>query len=275
LRASAVAFWAAKDGNSIEEYEDAWQVLPGVGDEVIGTQIAVAVADGATESSLARQWAAAVTHEFAKASTATHDAYLFAETATNLSAQWPAVVESYVLAREKAGKPLRWFERSGIEKGAFSTLLALNINVNGVRADEASGGVDHSALQIIGRWSTAALGDTCLFHVRDGRLRLAFPLSDSASFDTSPDLLCSSDVDSNVIADHVRLSGGTVAEGDDFFVCTDALAAWVLARTEEGGRPWETLRDLTEIGFAELVAKARRTGRLRNDDVTLVHVDIW
>ena len=49
--------------------------------------------------------------------------------------------------------------------------------------------------------------------------------------------------------------------------------SWLAA--EEGGRPWETLRDLTEIGFAEWVSEARRTSGLRNDDVTLVHVDVW
>ena len=75
--------------------------------------------------------------------------------------------------------------------------------------------------------------------------------------------------------DHVRLAGGTVAEGDDFFVCTDAMAAWFLARAEEGGKPWETLRDLSEMRFAEWVYEARRTSGLHNDDVTLVHIDIW
>jgi hypothetical protein len=272
MRASVVAFWAAKEGNSAEEYEDAWQVLPGVGDEVIGDRIAVAVADGATESSLARQWAAAATREFAKVSAATHDAHSFAETAADLSAQWPAVVESYILEREKAARPLRWFERSGIEKGAFATLLTLHVSEDRIRSHAAP---DHGTPRFVGRWSSAALGDTCLFHVREGKLRLAFPLSESAGFDTSTDLLCSSDANSGVVADHVRLSGGHVAEGDDFFVCTDALAAWFLACTEKGGKPWDTLRDLTEIGFAELVARARRNGCLRNDDVTLVHVDIW
>ena len=129
--------------------------------------------------------------------------------------------------------------------------------------------------RVIGDWRSAAMGDTCLFHVRDGRLQAAFPLSESGSFDTSPALLGSGDTDPGPIVDHVRLAGGTVAEGDDFFVCTDAMAAWFLARSEEGGTPWETLRDLSEIGFAEWVAEARRTSGLHNDDVTLVHVDIW
>jgi hypothetical protein len=275
MRASVVAYWATKEGNSAEEYEDAWRVLPGVSDEVTGDRIAVAVADGATESSLARQWATVVTHEFAEVPAATHDVYLFAETALNLSARWPSVVESYVLERERDGRPLRWYERSGIEKGAFSTLLALQVSADRVYPDDASTEAVHSPLRAVGHWSSAALGDTCLFHIRDGKLRLAFPLDESADFGTSPPLLCSLDPDGGAIADHVRLSGGVVGEGDDFFVCTDALAAWFLARAEEGGRPWDTLRDLTDAGFAELVYRARRTDSLRNDDITLVHVDIW
>jgi hypothetical protein len=129
--------------------------------------------------------------------------------------------------------------------------------------------------RLIGHWSSAAVGDTCLFQVRDGRLHHAFPLSKSSSFDTSPALLGSSDSDLATIANHVQLATGTVAEGDDFFVCTDAMAAWFLARSEEGSMPWETLRDLNEIGFTEWLHEARQASGLHNDDVTLVHIDIW
>jgi hypothetical protein len=275
MRASAIAYWAAKEGSSATEYEDAWQVLPHTGDEVPGDWVAVAVADGATESLLARQWAAMMADEFAVASAATRDAYFFAETALALSARWPAVVDSYIADRENAARPLRWYERPGIEKGAFATLLALQVNIDSQLMDCAGTQTDPGALQVIGGWSSAAIGDTCLFHVRGGQLKVAFPLSESANFDTSPALLGSCDADPEPIVDHVRFAEGTVAEGDDLFVCTDALAAWFLTRAEEGGRPWETLRDFAEIGFAEWVSEARRTGGLHNDDVTLVHVDIW
>jgi len=278
MRASVIAYWAAKEGSSAAEYEDAWQVLPGTGDEVPGDWVAVAVADGATESLLARQWAAMMAEEFAVASAAVRDAYLFAETALAVSSRWPAVLKSYIAERESAARPLRWYERPGLEKGAFATLLALQVNMDsrlaggaGTRPDPVDPGVP----RVIGGWTSAALGDTCLFHVRAGQLKIAFPLSESAHFDTSPALLGSLGADPEAIADHVRFAEGTVAEGDDFFVCTDALAAWFLARAEQGGQPWETLRDLTEIGFAEWVSQARRTNALRNDDVTLVHMDVW
>ena len=275
MRASLIAYWAPKEGSSAGEYEDAWRVHPGPADELPGGWVAVAVADGATESLLARYWAAMVVDEFAVARSSACDARSFAETALALSDRWPDVVESYVAEREKAARPLRWYERPGIEKGAFATLLTLQMNIGTPPADGAEPYLNPGIPRVIGDWRSAAMGDTCLFHVRNGRLRAAFPLSESGSFDTSPALLGSCDTDPGPIVDHVRLAGGTVAEGDDFFVCTDAMAAWFLARSEEGGTPWETLRDLSEIGFAEWVAEARRTNGLHNDDVTLVHVDIW
>ena len=54
MRASLIAYWAPKEGSSAAEYEDAWRVLPGPADELPGSWVAVAVADGATESLLAR-----------------------------------------------------------------------------------------------------------------------------------------------------------------------------------------------------------------------------
>jgi hypothetical protein len=275
MRASAIAYWAPKEGSSAAEYEDAWRVLPEAGDDVPGDWVGVAVADGATESLLARRWATMIASGFASAPAATRDAYLFAETAIALSTRWPGVVDSYIAERENVGRPLRWYERPGIAKGAFATVLALQVNIDSEFAARPGTQAEPGLLSAIGSWHSAALGDTCLFHVRGGRLQVAYPLGESADFDTSPGLLGSCDTDPDVIVSHVRLAEGSVAEGDDFFVCTDALAAWFLARAEEGVRPWETLRDLTDADFADWVSLVRRTGELRNDDVTLVHVDIW
>jgi hypothetical protein len=107
MKASLIAYWAAKEGSSAAEYEDAWRILPGTADEVPGNWVAVAVADGATESLLARRWAAMTADGFALARTAVCDADSFAGTALALSARWPAVVESYTVERAAAGRPLR------------------------------------------------------------------------------------------------------------------------------------------------------------------------
>lgn len=275
MRASAIAYSAVKDGSATAEYEDAFQILPGTGDEVPGDWVGVAVADGATESLLARQWATMLADEFAGVPNAARDSNAFTETVSELSAQWPNLLESYLTERRNAARPLRWYERPGIEKGAFATLLTFQLSIDNEIAAKSSSEAESSRLVVIGSWHSAAVGDTCLFHVRSGRLRVAFPLGASAHFDTSPALLGSFNDGLEVIKDHIQFAEGIVAEGDDFFVCTDALAAWFLARVEEGGRPWEALRDLSDTEFPEWITTARRTQGLRNDDVTLVHVDIW
>jgi hypothetical protein len=262
----------------LAEYEDAWRVYPGTDSEIPGESAVVAVADGATESMLARLWADMIVEGFAAVPNALGDARLFAEKALELSSHWPTVVDTYIGEREHAANPLRWYERAGIGKGAFATVLALRLWVEPGYLHETEERSDRgapSSSRIIGRWTCAALGDTCLFRVRGGQLDISFPVTHSADFDRSPALLGSLDARRQVIVDHVQLAEGTVAEGDHFFVCTDALACWFLGKTEKGSRPWETLRDLREDKFTDWVSEAREAREMRNDDVTLVHIDVW
>lgn len=275
MRASSIAHWAPKDGSSDEEYEDAWLVVPGVADEMDGDWVGVAVADGATESFLARQWASLLVGEFAIASAALLNRKSFADMTLALAARWPDLVASYVAKREGEGRPVAWYERPGLAKGAFATLLALQMDFRTApRADshDQAGSVDPPG---VGHWSSAALGDTCLFQVRDEHLESAFPVTASGEFNTSPPLLGTTNLDAQLITDRVRLARGIIAEGDDFYLCTDALAAWFLAGVERGDRPWEILRDLDEMTFPDWLCRARGSGEIRNDDVTLIHIDVW
>ncbi len=211
-----------------------------------------------------------------------------------------ALTTSNVRTSEPRGLPCRTQPRSAVPTHlVFSSLLISQLqwltpsakpgpvsrNTSDAPADDPEPRAQPGIPRVIGGWRSAALGDTGLFHIRGGRLQAAFPLDQGYSFNTSldqgysfntsPALLGSCDSDPEVIANHVRFAEGTMGEGDDFFVCTDAMAAWFLACVEDGGGPWEALRDFTEIGFAEWVSEARRTGGLHNDDVPLVHVDIW
>ncbi len=60
---------------------------------------------------------------------------------------------------------------------------------------------------------------------------------------------------------------------------TDALAHWFLLRTEQGKSPLAEIRDLLAApsphdAFAGWTDERRRHALLRNDDVTLVVVDL-
>jgi hypothetical protein len=59
---------------------------------------------------------------------------------------------------------------------------------------------------------------------------------------------------------------------------TDALAAWFLHEVENGRAPWNWLTGFGILGtmgaeraFANRIAELRGAGRLRDDDVTLLH----
>jgi hypothetical protein len=254
-------FSTHKGGGAAADYEDAAERRPSVPDdaEVPGESISVAIADGASESLLAGHWARLLVGEFVKAESLL-DGREFAAMAVKTATRWPGVYASYVDERQARGKPIAWYEEPGLKRGAYATLL-----------------VAHFAES--GKWSAAALGDSCLFHVRDDRLLAAFPLDTDADFGTQPCLLNSRNLDEELVASRTTVITGSWEREDVFFLCTDALAAWFLAERAAGGDPWTSLRDLGTDAipdrFEDWVTGLRAAGRMRNDDVTLVRVHMW
>ena len=55
---------------------------------------------------------------------------------------------------------------------------------------------------------------------------------------------------------------------------TDALAEWFLMEHEAGRSPWRELFALTADGFPEWVTGRRADRRLKNDDVTLMVIEV-
>jgi hypothetical protein len=60
---------------------------------------------------------------------------------------------------------------------------------------------------------------------------------------------------------------------------TDAFAEWFLRSGEGGGSPWEVVADVLcadrpQAAFADCLDGLRKASALRNDDVTLVAIDI-
>jgi len=81
------------------------------------------------------------------------------------------------------------------------------------------------------------------------------------------------------IENNERRDAGEWEIGDKFFLMTDAMAAWFLSLYEEGARPWENLDVCLSNGqnhtaFITLVDELRETRALRNDDLTLISIDV-
>ena len=72
------------------------------------------------------------------------------------------------------------------------------------------------------------------------------------------------------------VSGAWLA-GDTFYLMTDAIACWFLRQAESEKVPARELQDLTDGNgnpFQSWLATLRNSGRLRNDDVTILRVEI-
>jgi hypothetical protein len=234
------SLWLPKAGNSAEEYEDASAADPARG--------VFAVADGATESSFAAQWARGLVEGFVR-----HPIRRLGDWLGWL----PPLQQAW--DREVGQEELPWFAESKRELGAFATFLGLVLDAER------------------GRWRAVAVGDCCLFLVRDGGLRLAFPIRQSSAFGNSPALVNSRQPPADLLGRRkLRARNGRWHPGDQFWLMTDALAHWFLRQHEAGAFPWQTLAPLvgdpTGKPFAGWMSQARKNRDIRNDDVTLLMI---
>ena len=235
------AFHLVKAGNAPAEYEDAFAAN--------ATRSRFAVADGASEASFAAAWARLLTEGFVEARRAWQNLDWLAP----VRQRWSAEVD---------GLPVPWYAEEKREMGGFATLLGVAF-----RPAEADGR---------GTWRAVAIGDSCLFHLRRGRLRLSFPLTRSDEFDSAPRLLCSRPTTKGIEAP--ARAGGRWRPGDRFLLVTDALAQWFLHEVEVGGEPAADIAGLLaepdpQAAFPFWVETRRAVG-LRNDDVTLLVIDL-
>jgi hypothetical protein len=239
----ARAFWLPRRGNSPAEYEDAFAM-----DEATGRY---AVADGATEGSFTGLWARLLVESFVK-------------NTCDTASPWP---ESLTAAQEDwdtdvRARNLPWYAEQDVSRGAHATFLGL------ILASPAADCYE---------WRTFAVGDTCLLHTHGGGLVRAFPLGRAQEFDNFPKLVGSRMPLAEVHARQSLWSDGRGQPGDCLWMMTDALAHWCLAEAECGGNPWGQLESLltpleSEQRFDLWIEGLRDSGRLRNDDVTLLAI---
>jgi Protein phosphatase 2C len=190
------AYLLPKHGHSEAEREDACAGDPRTG--------RFAVADGASESAFARPWAEALAHA--------HVAY-----PGPWSAGLPVARADWQQRFE--GKAMPWYVEAKFQEGAFATLLGLALERNAGRL----------------AWLALAVGDSCLFQVREDSLRRAFPVKRAADFDHRPALIGSRAPLQVSPRCKRRRARGTWRPGDVFLLMTDALAEWFLRAVEGCG----------------------------------------
>lgn len=231
---NCTTFWVPKEGNALDEYEDA--TAPS---NVTATAVDIfrcAVADGASESSFAAAWAKLLVN-----------GYVEGFDLLRLQEAWRS---------KTAGGSLAWYAEEKARMGAFATLLGITIKSNK-------------------RWEAQAIGDSCLFHVRNGEVILSFPLSRSFDFNNTPYLISSNENSNQDLKKFWLAASGTWKRNDVFLLMTDALSQWFCRQQEMNTNAVKLLIDLVDQEtFADFVAHQRHhedaPSRMKNDDVTLM-----
>lgn len=243
-------FWLPKFGNERADYEDAF--APKINGTIDQPSLSLAIADGASESSFASDWAKMLTRTFVK------------EPFTNIEA---LQVRTEMLSRRWQSfvnrRPLPWFAEEKARLGAFSTLLGLKLTSSFNSTYEE------------GSWSAIAIGDSCLFQIRNENLICSFPISDVSEFGNTPRLLSTNLTRNFQLWEFVKTHTADWKVGDIFLLATDALACWFLYEHKHNERPWNILLGFTEDStpdesFKSWTDNVRRSLRLKNDDVTLL-----
>jgi hypothetical protein len=260
-------FWLQKAGEPASAYEDRffpYKYPYGIKPHNQKNIKRFAIADGASTAYLSGLWATALVEGFGCYEGEITDINFFDLIQTViLNENWTPRLADYIQKRVDGGKPLSWYDEVALQKGADSTLLEISFSF------------DENELK--DKFSALAIGDSCLFQIRDDDLFTKFPLNSSADFDNSPSLI-SSDPKRNVNL-HEKIeyrNNQSVISGDKIFLMTDALASWFFQEREKGGKPWEIIGEIVvdESGFMDWIEQLRENNLLRNDDVTLMILNI-
>jgi hypothetical protein len=218
-------FLMPKSGHAADECEDAVD-----GDPIVGR---FAIADGASESYAAGDWARLLVSAFV---------------ATGPAGDWLASPRSD-WQKATASGAVSWYAEEKFTLGGHATFLGVSFRMT-------SGGI---------AWDAIAAGDACLLHLREGACVLSFPLTQSSEFTASPVL-----VQSRGGTPDWNWTCGTLKPGECLLLATDALAQCLLASAESESFAGAALaRFEVEDDLALWVSVWREAGLLRNDDVAL------
>jgi hypothetical protein len=219
----------SKLGEEPENCEDVVRI--GGGDE----ELRIALSDGASTASFSAEWANRVANWYVSRS---HhpDGDALLRMAPALGKGWRRSVSS---------RPLPWHAEEKMQGGSFATLLGVTVSES--------------------HWRAIAIGDTCLFHVRDGSICAAFPYTTSEEFGARPTLVWTGP-STPAFAGGIREAEGDLEPADVFVAATDGFAQWLLASVEQHRQPWDVFKD-GPTAVRELVDGERAARRMRNDDV--------
>jgi hypothetical protein len=250
--AQAVVFHEPKLGSARTEWEDGAGHDPG--DPATGRSARFIVVDGATEAYDSIRWVGQLVDSFLGIQPEGGPPAL----SDRAMDDWFGLMQDRWLRHAPTSFGSIFEERKFADDGSFATLLGCEIrDLGGPRPS----------------WEAVALGDTVLFHVRGGELLVEFPALAAEDFGLNPDGVFTQSSARARMRSKLTRAEGRLEVGDRLYLATDALADWIVRTGSE--LVWRTLDRLDHPTlFRRLVADRRHTGEMKNDDVTLMRVEI-
>jgi hypothetical protein len=244
MRFLAKTFWLAKDAEAPEQFEDSF--------ELDAERGIAAIADGVSSTIFSGLWARILTQAAVADPPCLHDPAALQDWLQRRRAEWSNQIDT---------SRLTWFQRPKMIEGAMSTWLWCELTP----PPHGDGGDPDGY-----RLSSFAIGDCCLFHLRQGELLYAFPLTSETEFGIDPAVIGSIDRKQDHLLEF-RLTEAECRPGDLLVLCTDAVGLWATKRYAAGQSVcWEDYWEMPDQGWQSEIAALRREKLMRYDDSTLV-----
>jgi hypothetical protein len=244
MRFESQVFWLSKDSAYPDEYQDAFRL-----DAERGI---AAIADGVSSAIFSGPWARILTEAAVLEPPQPGDATAFDAWLARQRAAWTGQIDT---------SRLTWFQKPKMVDGAMATLLWIELTPLSDDKREPREGY---------RLRGHAIGDCCLFHIRDGELLRSFPMTAAAEFGLNPAVLGSV----NRKFDHLlefQVIDETCYPGDLLVLCSDAIALWAMNRYDAGESvDWEEYWNMPDEVWREEIFAHREANAMRFDDSTLL-----
>jgi hypothetical protein len=233
-----------KDGTSSRECEDAFAIN--------WKSLVFAIADGATESFDSRTWAQLLVRSWVRIIPPAFDVDDFAPLIRDLG---------FRLRRKWSRRTLPWYAEEKALQGSFAAFLGMQI----------------SCIENEISWRAMALGDCCLVHRVGERIEQTFPIVNADEFGNNPSLIPSNATTQIEALNLLKYAEGKTVHGADFLMLSDAVGSWFLRRLQANDRSglqqFDKLTGMDDSeGLAQFLLDIRKTGQLKNDDVTILRI---
>ncbi|HQU46703.1 MAG TPA: hypothetical protein PK867_28110 [Pirellulales bacterium] len=237
-------FWLAKDADEPTQYQDAFDL-----DSELGR---AAIADGVSSTIFSGPWARLLALAAVAEPPPLEDSAAFQTWMAENRTAWINNIDT---------SKLTWYQRPKMADGAMTTLLWLELLPDETNDEELATRYQLQAY---------AIGDSCLFHVRDEATLYWFPLESSTEFGLNPAVVASVDRQLDHLLEFKARSQECLP-GDLLVLTTDAVALWAIERHESGEAvDWPRYWDLSDEEWRAEIFALRDAKQMRFDDSTLV-----